>query len=298
MMGILNVTPDSFSDGGRHVSAAAAVEHGLQMTTAGADIIDVGGESTRPGAGRIDAAEEMRRVLPVIRGLARLGVTVSVDTMRAAVAEAAIGAGAALINDVSGGLADSEMARVAAESDVPWVLTHWRGHSDQMQAAAVYGDVVSEVRHELLIRVDRAVTSGVRPDRIVLDPGFGFAKKLRHDLALLAGIDAIVDTGFPVLVGTSRKRFLGAALVDRDSEARPTSGRDAATLTTTALVAKAGAWAVRVHDVAPNADAVRLVAAAHPTARCTHRSEALWDKVQNRFEGPPASVRISRVNYR
>ncbi|SHG16077.1 dihydropteroate synthase [Geodermatophilus nigrescens] len=265
VMGVLNVTPDSFSDGGRHATAEAAVAHGLALAADGADWVDVGGESTRPGAGRVDAGEECRRVLPVVAALARAGVAVSVDTTRAAVATAALGAGAAMVNDVSGGLADPDMARVVADAGVPWVLMHRRGGSRDMYAEAAYGDVVADVRRELCRRVDAAMAAGVAADRIVVDPGLGFAKLPGHDLALLAGLDRIADLGFPVLVGASRKRFLGAVLAPPGEPPPPPARRDAATLATTVLAARAGAWGVRVHDVAGSADAVRLLAAVDRT---------------------------------
>ncbi|WP_208092391.1 dihydropteroate synthase [Blastococcus xanthinilyticus] len=265
-MGILNVTPDSFSDGGRHDSVEAAVGHGLAMAAAGADYVDVGGESTRPGAQRVDAGTECRRVLPVVAALSRLGIPVSVDTTRARVAAAALQAGAVMVNDVSGGLADPDMARVVGEAGVPWVLMHWRGHSRDMAAAAVYDDVVADVRRELCARIDAALAAGISPDRLVLDPGLGFAKRPEHDLALLAGLPALTGLGLPVLVGASRKRFLGAVLADGAGEPRPAGSRESATVATTVLAARAGAWGVRVHDVPGNADAVRVVAAVDPAA--------------------------------
>jgi len=261
VMGILNVTPDSFSDGGRHDTVAAAVAHGQHLAAGGADYVDVGGESTRPGAGRVSPEEECRRVLPVVAGLARLGIPVSIDTTRAAVASAALAAGAVMVNDVSGGLADPAMAPAVADAGVPWVLMHRRGDSRDMYAEAVYDDVVTDVRRELCRRVDAALAAGVRAERIVVDPGLGFAKHPEHDLALLAGLDRIVELGFPVLVGASRKRFLGALLPTPDGRPRPPGGRDSATLATTVLAVGAGAWGVRVHDVAGNADAVRVVGA-------------------------------------
>ncbi|MCA0145318.1 dihydropteroate synthase [Blastococcus sp. LR1] len=262
VMGILNVTPDSFSDGGRYASTDAAVAHGLAMVAAGADSVDVGGESTRPGAGRVEPAEELRRVLPVVAGLASAGVAVSIDTTRAVVATAALEAGAVLVNDVSGGLADPDMARVVADAGVPWVLMHWRGSSRDMYAGAAYRDVVGEVRRELCARVDAALAAGVAADRVVVDPGLGFAKRPEHDLALLAGLADVVSLGFPVLVGASRKRFLGTVLARPDGSVPPAAERDGATAATTVLAAAAGAWGVRVHDVAGSADAVRVVAAA------------------------------------
>lgn len=267
VMGILNVTPDSFSDGGRYEATDAAIAHGLRMAAAGADFVDVGGESTRPGATRVSAVEERRRILPVITELARQGVAVSVDTTRAAVADIALGAGAVLVNDVSGGLADRHMARVVANAGAPWVLTHWRAHSRDMDGAATYRDVVNEVRNALLARIDHALTAGVAADRIIVDPGFGFAKRPPHDIALLARLDAITDLGFPVLIGTSRKRFLNTLLSADGHTPRSPSERDSATLATTVHAAQAGAWAVRVHDVAPNVDVLRVVAAVTKAAQ-------------------------------
>jgi dihydropteroate synthase len=261
VMGILNVTPDSFSDGGRYGSAEAGVAHGVDMAGRGADFVDVGGESTRPGARRVDADDELARVVPVVAELTRRGVAVSVDTTRARVAAAAVEAGAVLVNDVSGGLADPDMARVVADTGVRWVLMHWRGHSADMYAPAAYDDVVAEVRRELLQRVDDAVSAGVAEQQLLLDPGLGFAKLPPHDLALLRDLDALTGLGFPVLVGASRKRFLGAVLAGSDGEAPPARQRDAATLATTVLAARAGAWGVRVHEVAGTVDAVRVVAA-------------------------------------
>ena len=259
VMGVLNVTPDSFSDGGCFSDAAAAVAHGLAMHAAGADYVDVGGESTRPGADRVDAAEECGRVVPVIRELAAAGVRTSVDTTRAEVAEAALAAGAELVNDVSGGLADKRMADLVAEARVPWVLMHWRGHSREMYAAAQYGDVVTEVCAELTARVEDVVAAGVAPEQLVLDPGLGFAKRAEHNWALLAGLDRLTALGLPVLVGASRKTFLGRLLAGPGGEPRPADERDAATLATTVLAAQAGAWGVRVHDAAASVDAVRTL---------------------------------------
>ena len=259
VMGVLNVTPDSFSDGGCFADTASAVAHGLAMHAAGADYVDVGGESTRPGADRVDADEEGRRVLPVIRELAAAGVRTSVDTTRAEVAEAAIAAGAVLVNDVSGGLADKNMAELVAEAGVPWVLMHWRGHSREMYAAAQYGDVVTEVCAELMARVEDVVAAGVAPEQLVLDPGLGFAKNAHHNWALLARLDRIVALGLPVLVGASRKTFLGRLLADEAGAVRPAEQRDAATLATTVLAAEAAVWGVRVHDAAASVDAVRTV---------------------------------------
>ena len=261
VMGVLNVTPDSFSDGGCFADAGSAIAHGLVMHAAGADFVDVGGESTRPGADRVDAAEECRRILPVIRELAAAGVRISVDTTRADVAESAIDAGASLVNDVSGGLADAGMAKLVADACVPWVLMHWRGHSREMYAAARYGDVVTEVCAELTARVEDVVAAGVAPEQLVVDPGLGFAKNAEHNWALLAGLDRLVGLGLPVLLGASRKTFLGRLLAGPDGEPRPAGGRDAATLATTVLAAQAGVWGVRVHDAAASVDAVRTVEA-------------------------------------
>ena len=261
VMGVLNVTPDSFSDGGCYADFDSAVAHGLEMHAAGADYVDVGGESTRPGADRVDAAEECRRILPVIAELARAGVRVSVDTTRAEVAEAALDAGAVLVNDVSGGLADSGMAKLVADAGVPWVLMHWRGHSRQMHANAHYDDVVDEVCTELTARRDDALTAGVAEEQLVLDPGLGFAKNAPHNWALVAGLDRIVGLGLPVLLGASRKTFLGRLLAGSDGAPRPAEQRDAATLATTVLAAEAGVWGVRVHDAGASVDAVRTVEA-------------------------------------
>ncbi|WP_336030165.1 dihydropteroate synthase [Geodermatophilus sp. FMUSA9-8] len=261
VMGVLNVTPDSFSDGGCFADRDSAVAHGLAMAAAGADYVDVGGESTRPGADRVDAAEERRRVVPVVAELAAAGVRVSVDTTRTEVAAAALEAGAVLVNDISGGLADDGMAALVADAGVPWVLMHWRGHSREMYAHAEYGDVVAEVCTELTARVDAALSAGVDAAQLVLDPGLGFAKQAAHNWALLAGLPRVVALGLPVLVGASRKTFLGRLLAGPDGAVRPAAGRDGATLATTVLAAEAGAWGVRVHDAAASADAVRTVAA-------------------------------------
>jgi dihydropteroate synthase len=264
VMGVVNVTPDSFSDGGQWYGAEAAIEHGLDLVAQGADIVDVGGESTRPGAQRISLAEELRRVGPVVTELAQAGVPVSIDTMRAEVAEFALAAGAVLVNDVSGGLADPRMPALVAAAAASYVVVHWRGHSHDMYSRAVYDDVVREVRGELSQRVETAVAAGMDPGRIVVDPGLGFGKRPEHNWPLLASLGTIgvlAGRSFPVLVGASRKGFLGALLADRDGTPRPFADRDGATVATTALAAEAGAWCVRVHRVPANADAVRVVAA-------------------------------------
>lgn len=261
VMGVLNVTPDSFSDGGKYLSLDHALAHAREMSAQGADMIDVGGESTRPGAERVAPDVEAARVVPVIKELAAEGLVLSVDTTRASVAAAALEAGAAVINDVSGGLADPEMARVAADSGVPWVLMHWRGHSREMEQLATYADVVADVRSELSQRVDAALAAGVAESQLVLDPGLGFAKRADHNWALLNRLDSLLSLGFPVLVGASRKRFLGALLSDVDGQPRPPDGREDATAAVSALAAVAGAWGVRVHEVGPSLDAVRVAAA-------------------------------------
>jgi len=264
VMGVVNVTPDSFSDGGQWYGADAAIAHGLDLAAQGADIVDVGGESTRPGAQRIDEAEELRRVGPVVTELVRAGLTVSIDTMRAGVAEFALEAGAQLVNDVSGGLADPDMPRLVAAAGVGYVVVHWRGHSQDMYAHAVYADVVTEVRDELAKRVDAVVHAGVDPGHIVLDPGLGFGKRPEHNwplLARLAELGTLAGGAFPVLIGASRKGFLGKLLAAEDGTPGTLAQRDEATVAVTALAAAAGAWCVRVHEVPPNVDAV-LVAAA------------------------------------
>jgi len=261
VMGVVNVTPDSFSDGGRYADPDEAVRHGLRLLEQGADLLDVGGESTRPGARRVPAAEELRRVLPVVRGLTAAGAVVSVDTMRATVAGAALAAGAQLVNDVSAGVADPAMLALIAAAEVPFVVMHWRGHSRGMQARAGYGDVVREVCTELRARLDATAAAGVDPRRVLVDPGLGFAKEARHNWLLLRSLPELTQLGCPLLVGASRKGFLGALLADPDGTPRPPTGRDAATAALSVLAAQAGAWAVRVHEVAASADAVRVVAA-------------------------------------
>ena len=261
VMGVLNVTPDSFSDGGRYATLDDAVEHAVQLRSEGADLIDVGGESTRPGAERVAAEVEASRVLPVIKALAAEGVVVSVDTYRASVAQAALDAGASVINDVSGGLGDPEMGRVARDAGCPWVLMHWRGHSKSMRELAVYGDVVADVRRELLARVEAAVGAGVDPGQLLLDPGLGFAKTAAHDWALLHSLDRFAELGFPLLIGASRKSFLGRLLAGPDGSPRPVDEREDATTAITAYAALNGVWGVRVHDVGASVDAALTVAA-------------------------------------
>ena len=280
VMGVVNVTPDSFSDGGAWFGADAAIARGLELAARGADIVDVGGESTRPGAQRVSAAEELRRVGPVISGLAAAGVPVSVDTMRAEVAEFAVGAGACLVNDVSGGLADPDMPRLVARAGVPYVVMHWRGHSHRMQDRAVYADVVAEVREELARRVEVVIGEGVDPSMIIIDPGLGFAKQPEHNWALLTRLPWLGRLGrgwpdFPVLAGASRKRFLGRLLADETGAPRPFTGCDDATVAVTALAAAAGAWCVRVHEVPANADAVRVAEAWRSAAGLAPRGPGL-----------------------
>jgi dihydropteroate synthase len=267
VMAVVNVTPDSFSDGGEFATTAGAVAHGLGLLADGADLLDVGGESTRPGTVRVDADEEWRRIGPVVRELAAAGAVVSVDTMRARIAERALEAGARVLNDVSGGLADPGMARVAADAGCPYVVMHWRGHSDRMQERAVYADVVREVADELGQRLEAVLAAGCRPEQVVLDPGLGFAKDAAHNWALLARLDAVAGLGRPLLVGASRKSFLGGLLPGPDGAPRPAGEREDATTAVTTLAAAAGAWAVRVHRARPAADAVRVAAAVAAARR-------------------------------
>jgi dihydropteroate synthase len=265
VLGVLNVTPDSFSDGGLWNATDTAVAHARQLIADGADVIDIGGESTRPGAHRIDAETERRRVIPVITELAADGVLCSVDTTRAEVAEAAIAAGAAVVNDVSGGLADPAMASLVAETGVPWVLMHWRGESDVMHRLTNYDDVVRDVRGELLRQVEAALAAGVDERSLIVDPGLGFAKTPGHNWELLRRLDELVAIGLPVLVGASRKRFLGDLLVrDDDSPPRPPAGRDVATAAVSMVAAQHGVWGVRVHEPLSTLDAMRVAVAAAP----------------------------------
>lgn len=261
VMGVVNVTPDSFSDGGLWFEPEAAVAHGEELLEQGADILDVGGESTRPGAERPSQEEELRRVLPVVRALTSAGARVSIDTMRAEVALRALEAGASLVNDVSGGLADPGMPGALAGTDVPFVVMHWRGHSADMQSRAVYDDVVADVCRELRGQVDTLVEQGLRREQLLLDPGLGFAKTAQHNWSLLRHLDALQGLGLPVLVGASRKGFLGRLTPLPDGRPRPAADRDAATVATSVVAAQAGVWGVRVHNVRDTVDALRAVAA-------------------------------------
>lgn len=261
-MGVVNVTDDSFSDGGLFLDRDHAVAHGVELAAQGAAIVDVGGESTRPGATRIDPQVETARVLPVIKELAGQGLTVSIDTMHADVAKAALESGARIVNDVSGGRADPGMAPLLADAKVPWILMHWRSVSaERPHDVPEYRDVVAEVRDELLASVDAAVAAGVDPDNVIIDPGLGFAKTAEHNWALLRALPELVGTGIPVLVGASRKRFLGALLAGADGEPRPPSGRETATAVISALASVHGAWGVRVHDVRASVDALKVLEA-------------------------------------
>ena len=273
IMGVVNVTPDSFSDGGRHADAEAAVAHALALRAQGADILDVGGESTRPGAERVDPRVEQQRVLPVVEALADAGVVVSIDTMNASTALAAVTAGARIVNDVSGGMADPEMLPAVASTDADVVLQHWRGHSADMYARAVYDDVVTEIAAELAARVDAAAAAGIAPDRVIVDPGIGFGKRGEQNWQTLRGLDRFVAMGPRVLIGTSRKRFLADALAGDpvDGTGPSEARRDLATAVTSVLAAQAGVWAVRVHDVAATRDAL-AVAESWTGARQDDRS--------------------------
>lgn len=261
VMGVVNVTPDSFSDGGQWFEPSAAIEHGRDLLAQGADILDVGGESTRPGAERPSVAEELRRVLPVVAALAGVGAVVSVDTMRAEVAAEALAAGAGIVNDVSGGMADPAMAGAVAAAGVPFVAMHWRGHSIDMQSKAVYDDVVADVVAELSQRATALAAAGIAADRIVLDPGFGFAKLTGHNWSLLRGLDRLLELGHPVLVGTSRKTFLGRLGVPPGGVPREPLDRDPATAATSMHAARLGAWGVRVHHIPSTLDAMRVARA-------------------------------------
>jgi dihydropteroate synthase len=276
VMGIVNVTPDSFSDGGLYADTASALAHGRALLEQGADVLDVGGESTRPGATRPLVAEELDRVVPVISGLAELGAVVSVDTMRAEVAAAAVEAGAQVVNDVSGGLADPAILDVVAASGATYVAMHWRAHSDRMADFATYdgpGGVVAAVVHELGERLEAAVAAGIDRDRVVLDPGLGFAKRGEHNWELLAHLDAVAALGCPLLVGASRKSFLGTLLAGPDGTPRPPTEREHAHAALVPLVADQGVWGLRVHDVRATADAL-----------------ATWRALRDRQPPPPTGA--------
>jgi dihydropteroate synthase len=259
VMGVVNVTPDSFSDGGLHGTTESAIAHGRALQEQGADILDIGGESTRPGATRPLVADELGRVVPVIRELAAGGAAVSVDTMRHEVAAAALDAGAVLVNDVSGGLADPRVLSVVAERGAAYVAMHWRAHSRTMQQLATYDDVLVDVRDELARRVEAATAAGIRADRLVLDPGLGFAKTADHNWELLRRLPELEELGLPLLVGSSRKAFLGALLADADGTPRPVLGREDAVVALTTIAAVQRVWAVRVHEVRASVDAIKVV---------------------------------------
>jgi dihydropteroate synthase len=259
VMGVVNVTPDSFSDGGRWATTDAAIAHGRELDAEGADILDIGGESTRPGATRPLVAEELDRVVPVIRALAGDGIAVSVDTMRHEVAEAALDAGAVLVNDVSGGLADPRLLDVVAERGAAYVAMHWRAHSTEMQQHASYDDVLVEVRDELAQRLEAAIAAGVAEDRLVVDPGLGFAKTADHNWELLQRLPELESLGVPILVGSSRKSFLGTLLAGPDGSPRPVLDREDANVALTTIAAIQGVWGVRVHEVHASLDAIRVV---------------------------------------
>ncbi|NLV80039.1 MAG: dihydropteroate synthase [Rhodococcus sp.] len=263
VMGVLNVTSDSFSDGGRYLDRDAAIARGFELRDLGVDVVDVGGESTRPGAARVEPDVEAARVVPVVAALSAAGIPTSVDTMRASVAAAAIDAGVAIVNDVSGGRADADMAPVVASAGVPWILMHWRPTGGFVHAGGSthYDDVVGEVRDELLTQVDVAVAAGVARDNIILDPGLGFVKEPDHNWELLQRLPELTDLGFPVLIGASRKRFLGSLLAAPDGTPRPPAGREVATAVVSALAAVHGAWGVRVHDVQASRDALAVAGA-------------------------------------
>lgn len=258
VLGVVNVTPDSFSDGGEWLEPAKAIRHGLDLLDEGADILDVGGESTRPGAIRPEVSEELRRVLPVIGELAATGACIAIDTMRTAVAEPAIAAGARLINDVSGGKADPGMLRFVAEAGVPYICMHWRGHAEDMQSKAVYGDVVSEVIAELREQLDAAESAGVPAEKLIIDPGLGFAKTAEHNWQLLQRLEEFDVLGRPMLMGVSRKTFLGRLLAAADGSPRPPKECDDATTAFTAVLALREVWGVRVHSVRASRDAITV----------------------------------------
>jgi len=247
VMGILNVTPDSFADGGRYSDFESAIRRGNEMISEGVDIIDIGGESTKPGAERITLDEELNRVIPVVKELSQSGVRISIDTMRSEVARRAVEAGASIINDVSGGLADAEMLPTAASLELPYIAMHWRGHSKDMNSRAVYKDVVGEVIIEIEERITACLEAGIKSDNLIIDPGLGFAKNADHNWAIIDSISRFVDLGYPVLVGASRKRFLGGDNPDL---------REAATIALTQRLSTTGIWAIRVHSVKPHKEVI------------------------------------------
>ena len=257
VMGILNVTPDSFADGGRHFTMDDALNRAKEMIEEGVDIIDIGGESTKPGADRVSEAEEANRVIPVLEQVIPLGTEVSIDTTRSSIAEKAIKLGVKYVNDVSGGLADKEMYKlIAKHPEVQYVIMHWRGHSKTMQELATYKDVVKEVKEELEERVNSAIEAGVDPDQIIIDPGIGFSKSPEHNWELLKNLDRLSLLGYPILIGASRKRFLGELTGGSNPDER-----EAATLAITAAMAKQGVWAVRTHSVKPHRDVIATISA-------------------------------------
>jgi len=249
VMGILNVTPDSFADGGKYVDFESAVARGLEMINEGVDIIDIGGESTRPGAERVSEEEEIARTIPIVKELIKHGTRISIDTMRASTAEAAVKAGATIINDVSGGLADPKMLQTAARLKVHYIAMHWRGQSKEMNSRAIYGDVVKDVISELQERIQAALDAGVSRELLIIDPGLGFAKESEHNWAIIEAIDQFVSLGYPLLVGGSRKRFLGGDSPD---------AREQATIDLTKRLSTTGVWAVRVHSVKPHKEIIAL----------------------------------------
>jgi dihydropteroate synthase len=306
IMGVLNVTPDSFSDGGRYFDSPAAIEHGMRLAEEGADIIDIGGESTRPGAERVSPEEEQMRVVPVIAALARNGVKVSIDTMNAATAILAVENGASYVNDVSGGLADFFMARAVAATGATFIASHWRGQSATMDQQAIYKDAPSDITRELKQRVDALLAEGISPDKLILDPGLGFAKSEAHNWQMLGRLGELMSLGYPLLVGASRKRFLTALLPDDAS----IEERDNASVAVSVLAANSGAWGVRVHDVARTHAALRVLAswnrgAERPDAsveggflevrqEARARSEALAEQIHDLTFDFDAELAISR----
>lgn len=276
VMGVLNVTPDSFSDGNQYNSVESAVDHAKLLVLAGAQIIDIGGESTRPGAERVSVEEEQARVIPVIKAIAelQLGVQISIDTMNANTAELALANGANIINDVSGGLADDEMFSVAAKSNAVIVLSHWRGHSDIMNTMAAYQNVAEEVANELQQRVDAAISAGIKREKIVVDPGLGFAKDMKQNWQLVARLDEIEKLGLPILVGASRKRFIAGALDEEEPNSVSHERRDVATAVLTALLMQRKLWGVRVHNVLATVDAISIVSALHEGSNDAENSSA------------------------